>query len=410
MHKPYFKIAPIHFAHTPGASWAMRDLCVAYQYPTGLGTRAAKIAIIELGGGFRSSDIQAAFAKWGMPTPTITIGSGNNQPGGDADGEVVLDIEVAAACATFCTGKAAQIGMFFGDNTDQGFYNAWAAAIAANPDAISCSWGGPESGWSRTTMANFVALHGTAKCPQTAASGDNNSGDGLSGSHVDFPASSPYVIGCGGTWKPAVGEEKVWNDGPSNGTGGGYSAIYPPQQFQVGVAPGTGRLVPDLAAVASPATGYQIFLDGQWQVIGGTSAVAPLIAGLLASYGVEFEKRGLPPLGWCTDRLYRHPAAFNDIVTGTNGQWRASSGIDPCTGLGVPNGTELLKQLIGMVAAPPPPVIPPPVVVPPPIGPPPAKRPLSLLEQLVQHEFKREGYTVNTPSKTGDDWSVFKKA
>ncbi len=193
--------------------------------------------------------------------------------------------------------------MYFAPNTDQGFLDAVSNAAHAQPTpaAISISWGGPESSWTAQSMnaldqaiADAVAL-GVTVC---VASGDNGSGDGVSDGqpHVDFPASSPHALGCGGTSlqaDPATGvisSETVWNDGGGGGAGGGgVSGQFPLPAWQAtaGVPPGpadgsAGRGVPDVAGNADPATGYQVLVDGQQTVIGGTSAVAPLWAALVS--------------------------------------------------------------------------------------------------------------------------------
>jgi kumamolisin len=179
-----------------------------------------------------------------------------------------------------------------------------------------------------------------------AASGDNSSSDGGPGDNVDMPSACPHVIGCGGTFKTAF-SEVVWGDGTPNGrgTGGGYSALFGPQEFQVNAPPSPGqpgRMVPDVAADAAPETGYLVVVHGQEVQIGGTSAVAPLYAGLFASFGQK--------LGFVTPTLWQHPEAFTDITQGSNGDFSASPGPDPCTGLGVPDGTALAGLLAGAVA------------------------------------------------------------
>ena len=92
-------------------------------------------------------------------------------------------------------------------------------------------------------------------------------------------------------------------------------------------------MVPDVAANADPVTGYQIIVHGQQQTIGGTSAVAPLYAGLFATFGQK--------LGYITPKLYQNQVCFTDIVQGDNGAYRAGPGPDPCTGIGSPIGTKL---------------------------------------------------------------------
>ena len=94
-------------------------------------------------------------------------------------------------------------------------------------------------------------------------------------------------------------------------------------------------MVPDVSANADPSTGYQIVVHGQKTVLGGTSAVAPLYAGLFASFGRK--------LGFVTPTLWKSQNFFNDIVSGNNGQYKAAIGPDACTGLGSPIGDKLAK-------------------------------------------------------------------
>lgn len=339
------------------------QICQAYGFAAKSAPGSAKpIGIIELGGGFRASDIGNAFAQWGLPTPSITsvsVAGGSNSPGSDADGEVVLDIEVAAGVYAFLTGKPAPVRVYFSPNTDAGFVAAVKQAVADGCGVISISWGGPEDGWSASSISAFDAACAAAMaagCTVFAASGDNDSGDGEQGDHVDFPASSPHVVGCGGTSKTSSGES-VWNNGPGEGTGGGFSSVFARPTFQVGApALAPGRMVPDVAGNADPSTGYQIFIDGAWTVIGGTSAVAPLYAGLTAALGG----------GKNVDDLWANPKAFTDITTGNNGDFNAAVGPDPCTGLGVPAGSAF-AAIFGTA---PPVTQPPPVTNPPPTSPP----------------------------------------
>jgi len=157
------------------------------------------------------------------------------------------------------------------------------------------------------------------------------------------PSSCPHVIGCGGTYKTATAET-VWNDNPGQtngeGTGGGYSTIFPVQAFQIGApaAPagtqyGTGRMVPDVTANGDPNSGYNVVVHGQATSVGGTSAVAPLYAGLFAAFGTK--------LGFVTPKLWQNQTAFNDITQGSNGFYSAGPGPDACSGIGSPIGTSV---------------------------------------------------------------------
>src|SRR5262249_52440762 len=152
----------------------------------------------------------------------------------------------------------------------------------------------------------------------TVASGDDGSSDGTNGTVADFPASSPHVLACGGTELFANGntisEENVWNDGAQGGsTGGGFSTTFPTPSWQTSALPAgsTGRGVPDVSGDASPNTGYTIVVDGQQQVIGGTSAVAPLYAGLIALVNQQLAMQNKPAAGFVNQLLYQNAISFN---------------------------------------------------------------------------------------------------
>ena len=346
------------------ASFTPPQLASLYQFPTGLDGRGQCIGIIELGGGFKPADIKTYFTGLGLPVPTvkaIRVDGGRNHPtnANSADGEVMLDIEVAAAIA-----PKALIAVYFAPNTDQGFLDAITMAVhdsVNKPAVISISWGAAESHWTAQAMTQFdkafqaAAAMGVTVC---CAAGDNGSSDGVADGqpHVDFPASSPFALGCGGTRLTpsggAITAEVVWNANPtSSATGGGVSGFFalPAYQTNAHVPPATGaggRGVPDVAGDADPASGYQVRVDGQSLVIGGTSAVAPLWAGLIALMN---QKLG-HPVGFLNPLLYGSLAGrglFNDIVTGNNGSYSARPGWDACTGWGSPIGSKLLQALGG---------------------------------------------------------------
>ena len=209
-------------------------------------------------------------------------------------------------------------------------------------DVCTISWGADEANWGTTAARQMESTAESATAGGMvvfAASGDNDSSDGGSTpANVDCPSSCPHVVGCGGTTKTAT-SETVWNDNPGEtngeGTGGGYSTIFPVQSFQIGAPPapantkyGTGRMVPDVCADADPNTGYNIYVHGSATVVGGTSAVAPLYAGLFAAFGTK--------LGFVTPTLWKNQKAFNDITVGSNGFYSAAVRPDPCSGIGSP--------------------------------------------------------------------------
>jgi len=287
----------------------------------------------------------------------VSVDQAKNAPTGDAngpDGEVMLDIEVVGAIA-----PQAKIAVYFAPNTDAGFLDAITTAIhdtTNKPSVISISWGGPESSWTSqamTAMDSAFQAAATMGITVCIASGDNGSGDGVSdgADHVDFPASSPYALACGGTslqgGAARIDSEVVWNDGAGNGaTGGGISSFFPAAAWQSGVSATTTtgksvsltmRGVPDVAGNADPETGYDVRIDGTDTVIGGTSAVAPLWAALIARLNQLSGK----PLGYANPMLYANRGKLRDITEGNNGDFAAAANWDACTGLGSPNGAAL---------------------------------------------------------------------
>jgi kumamolisin len=360
-----FRITPAAQAAT---SYTPVQLGAVYGFPDGTDGSGQSVAIIELGGGYEQSDLDAYFGGLGLSGVSVRavgVDGAANQPGQDpqgADGEVMLDIEVVGALA-----PKAGIVVYFAPNTDAGFLDAVTTAAQASPApvAMSISWGQSEDQWTaqaRTAMDDAFTDAVSLGVTVTAAAGDNGSADGETdgAAHVDFPSSSPHVLACGGTslqadpTSGAVHSETVWNDGSGGGaTGGGVSDVFPLPDWQgaagvpaKGATPGRG--VPDVAADADPQTGYQVRVDGRDLVIGGTSAVAPLWAALVARLAQTAGR----PLGLLQPTLYasaRQGAAatgFRDITSGSNGDYSAASGWDPCTGLGVPLGSDL-AQLFG---------------------------------------------------------------
>jgi kumamolisin len=373
--KPHFRIRPVKkFKPQADASKPLTPPQVAklYNFPTDRTGKGQCIAILELGGGFRANDLTTYFKSLGIKKPTVTavsVGGGHNDPDGqtkDANGEVMLDIEVAGAVA-----PGAKIAVYFAPNTDDGFLNALTTAVhdnVRNPSVISISWGAPESAWTeqaKTDFDNACADATLMGITVTVAAGDHGAPDSDDPSekraNADFPASSPHVLACGGTrlvgGPTGISSETVWNNRDGWATGGGVSEFFPLPSFQSGAgvpksinAGGTvGRGVPDISGNADSDTGYITRVDGQNTVIGGTSAVAPLWAGLIALLN-----QGRPKLiGFLAPKLYALKASDNalfDITSGDNGVnsvtgYAAKTGWDACTGLGSPNGAKLLAAL-----------------------------------------------------------------
>jgi kumamolisin len=350
---------------TEATSFSPNQVASAYQFPGGTGA-GQTVALIELGGGYRTADLTAYFKAQGIKKPKVTsvsVDHGKNHPTGDGngpDGEVMLDIEVVGAVA-----PGAHIVVYFTPNTDAGFLDAITTALhdeKHKPSVISISWGGPESTWTAQSLTSYdqafqsaVALGVTV----IVASGDSGSSDGVSGggNHVDFPASSPHVLAAGGTHITVtdgkITAEAVWNDGANGGAGGGgVSAVFALPSWQQGLqvtATGVGRTaltkrgVPDISGDADPESGYVVRVDGSNTVIGGTSAVAPLWAGLIAIINGQNSK----PVGFANPTLYKNLGAINDVTQGNNGTFEAASGWDAATGLGSPNGSKIAALFAG---------------------------------------------------------------
>jgi kumamolisin len=376
---PHQQELPEEQPHAGGASFFPNEVAKLYGFPSGTDGSGQCIGIIELGGGFRPQDINEYFSGLDIPVPKITAVSvrsgsrvGRNEPDGNpngADGEVMLDIEVAGAVA-----PEASIVVYFAPNTSDGFLNAVRQAVFDNvnkPSVISISWGASEKRQPLLFMRAFeqilqdAAAVGVTVC---CASGDDGSSDtrfpaGPDGlAYVDHPASCPHALGCGGTQLTATGggiaSEVVWNDPGGGATGGGVSDVFTQPGYQqdvdirtVNPGGGKGRTVPDVSGDAAPATGYKVLVDGQGSVIGGTSAVAPLWAGLIALLNQRLGK----PVGFVNRLLYKIAAqnedVFRDITSGNNTKnapgYEAGQGYDACTGLGSPNGAKLLEALGG---------------------------------------------------------------
>jgi kumamolisin len=432
--RPHFRLGGVapEAAAAQGSTYPPNQVADIYKFPAGTTGAGQTVAVIELGGGFSTSDLDSYFGSLGIPVPSISavsVDGASNAPGSDpngADVEVALDIDVIGAAA-----PGAKQLVYFAPNSDNGFVDAISAAATAAPApiAISISWGQSEDSWTaqgRSAMDAAIADAAAMGITVCVASGDNGSGDAVNDGkpHVDFPASSPHALACGGTKliaNPSTGvisSEVVWNETAANegAGGGGVSDVFPVPSFQatagvpvraarsavasgsatsaapeavdestrrkhhepggtsggtgapggtdaaggtgaaVGTggsggsgisAAGSGRGVPDVAGNADPVTGYQIFSGGQAQVVGGTSAVAPLWAALVSRLAEATGQR----FGLIQTLLYAGVSpgtavsGFNDITSGNNGAYTAGPGWDACSGLGSPDGTALLNRL-----------------------------------------------------------------
>ena len=265
--------------------------------------------------------------------------------------EATMDVELAAAFA-----PGAHIVVYFAPNNERGRFSGLSRALADavhRPSVFSYSWGAPEDSMARQVLRvmdrcyQLAALRGVTIC---VSSGDS----GRTG--VNFPASSPHVLACGGTHlhidNGAV-RETVWNEQHGSmqmSSSGGFSRVFARPSWQPAslaekCGAKSGRGVPDVAAKADLATGYEIVAGNHTIPMGGTSAAAPLWAGLIARLNQKLKTR----VGYLTPLLYarRFAHTTHDITAGNNGPHNAMPGWDPCTGNGTPDGKALLAALAG---------------------------------------------------------------
>jgi len=365
-----------------GAGLWPTEVAALYGIPLDRDVSKICVGIIALGGGYLATDLNKALAMMGREAPEVidqpvkvvsaapgggaAPGKGNQFGGGTvADEEIALDLQILASLL-----PKARIVVYFAGNTIQSLVGAINQAIfddVNRPQVLSVSWGSAETFWSpsaRDAMQGVLADAKRLNVTVLFAAGDELATGGLNdgNAHVWFPASSPYALCCGGT-QPASGggaganEEIVWNDGDS-GTGGGISDVFPVPAYQTGLAlppsvndGASRRGVPDVAAAAAGTPGYRIVLNGAVVIKDGTSAVAPLWAGLIAIANAGRDR----PLGFVNSALYSNPVLFRQIEHGDNRiqgiGYDAGVGWNACTGLGVPKGAELVAALAAIPLA-----------------------------------------------------------
>jgi kumamolisin len=343
------------------------QLARLYGFPAQFDGQGQTIGFVELAGGIRDEDLAVYFEGLGLKEPKITAvpvsGGKNNPQDSVANGQVMSDLEVAGSVA-----PGAHMVVYFAPNTQKGFIDAIASATGDTtnrPTIVLISWGGRESAWtdqSLQALNSALSMAAAAGITVVAPAGDGGASDGAQdGRHVDFPASSPWVLSVGGTRLVAsaasISAETVWNDGPPSwgATGGGASDVIarPAWQSAVPVPAGkngfAGRGVPDVAANADPATGYRLRVNGQDIVIGGTSTASALWAGFIALINQAAGRN----LGFFNPLLYQTlgPAkVFRDITQGGNGVqgvegYSAGPGWDPASGWGSPDGGKLIAAV-----------------------------------------------------------------
>ncbi|MFF3072915.1 protease pro-enzyme activation domain-containing protein [Kitasatospora sp. NPDC057904] len=371
-------------ARIPAGTFLPTELGRHYSFPAGTTGAGQCIAVLAFNGmtqpgrpsgGYSLDALRNYFVNvLGNPMPDITdvvvagpgndLGSDDGSDPADSTPEIMLDLAMVGGLA-----PGAKIVVYFTVFTEQGWVDAIHTIVTDTvnkPTVISCSYGNPEdsanSAWTRmaiTSADQAFAQAGARNISICCASGDDGTRDDANDlkAHADFPASSPHVLGVGGTSLVAntggIASETVWDQGPGFATGGGVSRWFPVPPWQSGAhvphsanpPHSAGRGVPDVAADADLVTGVVIpAVDGQGLYpIGGTSAAAPLWAALLSRVNEGLSA----PVGFLNPLLYTKLSTgiLRDITQGSNGAYDAGPGWDACTGFGSPVGTALLSGL-----------------------------------------------------------------
>ncbi len=360
------EIAPATPAATPHAVNPIAGALSPSQYDTayrfnqlGADGTGVTVALWEFDG-YKATNLTSYNTEYGLTGPAATTvsvdGANFDTRPGQGEGEVELDSEIVRGVAP----KAAQL-VYEAPNSDQGQIDMANAIVSQDRvSVISISWGGCEQDSTSATMTSTdnAFSQGVAEGISIySASGDDGSRDctqtatGSTVKAVDYPASSPFQTGAGGTTLTTgaggvYSSERGWSGG-----GGGVSIRYARPSYQTGTS--TMRTVPDVSGDADPNTGYSIFSGGTWTEFGGTSCAAPLWSGFTALINQREAAAARPNLGFANPALYpilggaNYATSFHDVKTGSNGDFTATTGYDDVTGIGSPIADGLVTTLLG---------------------------------------------------------------
>lgn len=366
----------------PNGGYTPAELRNAYNVngliSAGIDGTGQKVAVFELDG-YKVANVNTYYTYYslGSPTPQTILVDGYNGAAGGGQVEVELDIEIVNAIA-----PKALVQVYEGPNSDAGVVDTYQRIATDNTSkVVSVSWGMCELD---STSAEMNSMHTVFQQMATQgqsvfdASGDSgaydckpNGGANANKLAVDSPANDPLITGVGGTKLTlsgsSWGSEVVWGTtANSSGGGGGISTFYTRPSYQVGTGVDTAakRQVPDVSGDADPASGYSVYsfngTSNAWFPVGGTSAAAPLWAGIAALNNQYAGTKGHAILGQANVALYalfngtQTLPAFHDITSGNNLFYAATAGFDKATGIGTPNAYNLVHDLNDGTIVPPP--------------------------------------------------------
>lgn len=325
------------------------------------------VAVFELDG-YVASNVSTYVSNYslGSPAPKNVLVDSYNGSAGQGEVEVELDIEVINAIA-----PKAQVYVYEGPNSSAGVIDTYKKIATDNIVKVtSSSWGQCENESAQSDINSEDSIYQQMAAQGQSifsAAGDTGAYDCRDQStllNVDNPADDPYVTGVGGTNLTITGSgssagyssEHVWNDSASSAGGGGISTIFTKPSYQTGTGTTNSysngkRQVPDVTGNADPNSGYSIYSQGTWTVVGGTSAAAPLWAGIATLNNAYAAANGKSNLGQANPTLYRMfnttqtYAAYHDITSGTNRYYPATTGYDQASGIGSPDAWNLIRDI-----------------------------------------------------------------
>ncbi|MGW1159110.1 putative Ig domain-containing protein [Streptomyces sp. NPDC002519] len=319
------------------------NLHSAYNLPSTGGSGLTVAVVDAYNDPNAESDLAAYRSQFGLSACTKAngcfkqvsqTGSTTSLPTNDTGwaGEEALDIDMVSAVCPNCNIILVEAN----SATDSDLGTAENEAVALGAKFVSNSWGGSESSSQTGEDTSYFKHPGVAI---TVSAGDSGYG-------AEYPATSQYVTAVGGTALSTSSTsrgwtESVWNTSSTEGTGSGCSAYDPKPSWQTDTGCAK-RMEADVSAVADPATGvavYDTYGGSGWAVYGGTSASAPIIAGVYALAGTPGSA------DYPAKYPYSHTSNLYDVTSGSNGSCSTSyfctarTGYDGPTGWGTPNGT-----------------------------------------------------------------------